>query len=378
MVRSRNRRTPFSNLAIAVLGALVWIFQAAVCHAQAGDERLVVGGSIAGKPATFILDTGNQQPFVITGADAKRFGLQADREPPPEAAIFKAISQPVPVVLLGGAEQQVSFAILKEIVDQGFGQDVLIGWPELKAQVIHYDRQRGILAINPDPQPRPANARSLPIIPGPDLMFDAGTEAAPLPVQVDTGWSGGVMLSAPLWNAWSRENPDLPRTYAWMYWLSTGDVALEQVLASEFRLGRLTLRNVLVSPLPDGLTNTAAVIGLAAFGNHALLVDGPGGSVWIGEPGAALVMPAYNRLGATFGPDLSAHVADNSPAAQAGIRDGDVLVAINDQAPDSYAATVVGQVWAQPAGTTFQLTLRRASELIERQVTLRDFLTGDP
>ena len=79
MVRSRNRRTPFSNLAIAVLGALVWIFQAAVCHAQAGDERLVVGGSIAGKPATFILDTGNQQPFVITGADAKRFGLQADR-----------------------------------------------------------------------------------------------------------------------------------------------------------------------------------------------------------------------------------------------------------------------------------------------------------
>jgi membrane-associated protease RseP (regulator of RpoE activity) len=161
-----------------------------------------------------------------------------------------------------------------------------------------------------------------------------------------------------------------------MYWYQTGWVVLERVLAGELHLGQLTLKNVLVSPLPDGLTDTAAVVGLAAFANHLLVVDGPGGSVLIGEPSAPLVTPAYNRLGASFGPDSSARVASNSPAAEADIRDGDVLVAINGQTPDAYAATVDGHVWAQPAGTTVQLTLRRESEIIERRVSLRDFLTG--
>ena len=89
-------------------------------------------------------------------------------------------------------------------------------------------------------------------------------------------------------------------------------------------------------------------------------------------------MPAYNRLGASFGPDMSARVADNSPAAEADIRDGDVLVAINGQTPEAYAATVTGyHVWEQPAGTTVRLALRREVEIIERRVTLRDFLTDN-
>ena len=163
-----------------------------------------------------------------------------------------------------------------------------------------------------------------------------------------------------------------------MYWYAAGWVAMERVLARELHLGRLTLRNVLVSPLPKGLTDTAAVLGLTAFGNHALVVDGPGGSVLVGDPNASPVMPAYNRLGASFGPDNRARVADNSQASQADIRDGDILIGINGQTPDDYAATVTSyRVWEQPAGTTVQLTLRRDSEIIERRATFRDFLTGD-
>src|SRR5687768_4822793 len=71
MIRSRNR-TPFSNRAIAILGALVWIFQAVAGHAQAGDDRLTTSGTIDGQPATFMLDTGAQPPFVITAAEIGR------------------------------------------------------------------------------------------------------------------------------------------------------------------------------------------------------------------------------------------------------------------------------------------------------------------
>lgn len=379
MIRSQTRRTPFSNQAFAVLGALFCILQAGTGHAQAGDDRLTTNGTIAGQPATFVLDTGAQPPFVITAADAKRFGLRVEREPPPEAVVVEAISEPVDVVLQGGHAWQTSFAILKDANAPGLGLDAIVGWPVLKAYVIHYDRQSRIFAIGTDLQPHLANARSLPIVPSNYLVFDAGTANEPLPVLLDSGDSGGVRLSEPLWNEWRRRNPDLPSTFAWQYWLDTGWVALELVLAREFRLGQLTLKNVLVSPLPQkGPTDTAAVIGLTAFGNHALVVDGPGGKVLIGEPSASLVMPAYNRLGASFGPDMSARVADDSPAAEADIRDGDILVSINGQTPDAYAASVTAhRVWEQPSGTTVQLTLRRASQIIERRVTLRDFLAGD-
>jgi S1-C subfamily serine protease len=69
-------------------------------------------------------------------------------------------------------------------------------------------------------------------------------------------------------------------------------------------------------------------------------------------------------------------VAPESPAAQADIRDGDVLIAINGMTPDAYAATVKGQVWEQPAGTAVQLSLRRGSAAIDRRVELQDFLTA--
>ena len=340
---------------------------------------MTTSGTIAGRPATFALDTGAQPPFVITAADARRFGLQVDREPPPEAAILESISRPVDVVLQGGHSWKAGFAILKEANAPGLGLDAIIGWPVLKAYIMHYDRQRRIFAIGTDLRPQLANGRSFPIIPANYLLFDAGTAGEPLPVLLDSGDSGGVRLSGPLWSEWHQHNADLPSTYAWNYWFDTGWVMTELVLAREFRLGQLTLKNVLVSQLPEkGWTDTAAVIGLTAFGNHALVVDGPGGRVLVGGPSASLVMPAYNRLGASFGPEGRARVTGNSPAARADIRDGDILVSINGQTPEAYAATVTAHhIWEQPVGTIVQLTLRRESEIIERRVTLRNFLTGD-
>jgi hypothetical protein len=283
MDRLQSPTTPFAHRAFAVLGALVCVLQVGIGHAQVVDERWAGSGTIAGQTATFILDTGAQQAFVIAAADSKRFGLEADRENPPEAPLFEAFSKPVEVLPPGGQAQPVTFAILRETGAPGLGMDAIVGWPVLKAYVTHYDRQRGILAIGPDVEPRLANAQSLPIIPSDYLVFDVGTDESPLPVLLDSGDSGGVMLSQPLWNAWRRDNPDLPHTYGWRYWLDTGWVVLERVLARELRLGQLTLRNVLVSPAPEGTTDTVAVVGLTAFANHAVVIDGPGGSIHVGE-----------------------------------------------------------------------------------------------
>jgi hypothetical protein len=369
---SRSRGLP---LVLIVLSVLLGLAKTNAVRAQSLDERLVGTGAIAGQPATFILDTGVQQPFVITEAGAKRFGLEADRKPPPAAVLFEAISKPVQAVLPGGHGLQVSFAILKQSDAPEYGGDAIIGWPVLKAYVTHYDKQHQLLAVGPNLQPRLANARSFPILPDYDLALNAGSREKPLAVFVDTGWSGGVLLSKPLWEEWRRRNRNLPYTYSSTYWYDTGDVVLEQVLAKEIRLGSLSLKNVLVSPLPSGLTSRAAMIGLKAFANHALVIDGPAGLVVIDGPGKSLMVPAYNRLGAIFWPSKTARVAHDSPAAQADVREGDVLIAINGQTPEAYVTAVEGNVWEQPAGTAVRLTIRRGPETIERQVTLRDFLS---
>ena len=201
-----------SPLVPIVLSALLGLVGTEAVRAQPQDERLVGTGAIAGQPATFILDTGVTQPFVITEADAKRFGLEADRKPPPEAVHFMAISKPVQAILPGGRGLQVNFAILKQSDAPGYGGDAIIGWPVLKTHVTHYDKQHQLLAVGTNLQPRLANARSFPILPDDELALNAGSREKPLTVFIDTGWSGGVLLSKPLWDEWRTRNRNLPYT----------------------------------------------------------------------------------------------------------------------------------------------------------------------
>lgn len=126
----------------------------------------------------------------------------------------------------------------------------------------------------------------------------------------------------------------------------------------------------------SGSIPPAASVGLAAFFNHDLFIDGPARKIHIGPANRDTVLPNYNRLGATFVPGtMAAIVATGSPAAQADIQNGDVLIAIEGLAPGDYAARLaVHSVWEQPAGTSITLTLDRGEKRISRRVVLRDFL----
>ena len=127
-----------------------------------------------------------------------------------------------------------------------------------------------------------------------------------------------------------------------------------------------------------------ATIGMAALKRVELLIDREKGEAWL-RP-VKTPAPAYNhnRLGAVFTPagpqgeDLLAHVAAGSPAAEAGIRDGDVLLKIGALDATKWRTDPqvlpLSRFWQRAAGTKFDLGIRRGSEVIHVNVTLRDIL----
>jgi C-terminal processing protease CtpA/Prc len=92
----------------------------------------------------------------------------------------------------------------------------------------------------------------------------------------------------------------------------------------------------------------------------------------------------YNRLGAVFVPkseqddDLVAYVAAGSPAAIAGIRNGDLLLKIDELDVTKWRTQPgilpLSQFWEKPAGTGFVLTLKRGDATITVPVTLKNIL----
>jgi S1-C subfamily serine protease len=74
--------------------------------------------------------------------------------------------------------------------------------------------------------------------------------------------------------------------------------------------------------------------------------------------------------------EVIARVVKNSPAAQAGIRDGDVLLRVDKYDFTNWRTNDTGlfAFWQWPAGTKFTVRLMRNRQPIETAVVLRDIL----
>ena len=79
--------------------------------------------------------------------------------------------------------------------------------------------------------------------------------------------------------------------------------------------------------------------------------------------------------------DLHAHVLDGSPAYEAGIRDGDILLAV-DAADATKWRTNTNSAsqtsrWERPPGTKTHLKLKRGDKEFETDVVLRNLIGPD-
>jgi predicted aspartyl protease len=359
--------------------------------ASPGEERLGIEAKINGKPVRLAFDSGASHSILFRNA-AVRLGLTITDPPPdshpPPGQIAMGHTEAC-ALTFGKTRLSSWFAVMALPAYLGENTDGVLGWEMLRGNIIQIDATAHTVHWLAR---LPKNALGWTIFRAPTnssfLVLEGSSRADQLVrLLVDTGSSYGIGLRPEAWSKWKASKVHSPTTYAAYYTPAVGIVAAEESWADQLSLGQLVLSDVPVlaenpGAIPSGCQ---ASLGLAALKRLDFIVDGKKGIAYVRAKQTPPPTYEHNRLGAAFVPggpqddDLVAHVADASPAFEAGIRTGDVLLNIGGLDATKWridpAVLPLTRFWTRPAGTKLDLTLKRGAELLTTTVVLRQILS---
>lgn len=373
---------------------LFWMVGAFVGAASSqADERLWLDAQINGRPARLIFDTGTDRVILFANG-AARLGLRATPpaldSPPGPGEAAAGVTEPCDLALFR-TTIRTALDVVMMPASIHLRADGAIGWHPVSKHVVRIDATSLTATFLPE----------LPAEIGTWLQFGIRTNSGYLfllvpdqhrtnaAVLVDTGFSGGVALAPENWRGWQAAHAHQPTTLDSYFMPGAGLVVKQEMWAPELALGSLSLTDV---PVTEANTAEVALggdgyqasIGLTALKRLDLIVDGEHGVAYLRHRSTPPPAYDYNRIGAVFVPpdlehdQLTAHVFIPSPASEAGIRDGDVLLKIDSLEVTRWRTTPgilpLSRFWAQPAGTRLDLTLKRRGALYRTSVVLRDIL----
>lgn len=359
-------------------------------QAGRGENRIWIKAKINGKSAKLAFDTGATVLTLWGTNTAERFGLKVT--PPP--ADFKAPPGQVAIgrteecsVKIGSVKDRASLAVFyvpSNASDAGF--DGIIGWFNIdQNSIVRIDAARHRLKFY-DALPKEAagwielpvrtNATCLAL----ELPADNGATES---VQIDTGDTVGAALSTNRWRAWKQAHADEPSTLHLFVMPGSGWTVREEAWADALDLGAFTLNGVPVTESAptqsDGFPHFRATLGMAALARLDLIVDRQHNVAYVHPKTTRAPAYDHNRLGAVFAPDdtaggkLVAKVLPGSPAAVAGVQDGDVLLKINRDDYSSDPPGANGKLY-RSAGTKLHLTLDRNGQTTNITAVLHELV----
>ena len=372
------------------------------------EERLWVKAEINGKPTRLAFDTGASESLIFPKT-AEKLGLTYTN--PPANIRLRVGETPMGrteecELTLDGNKIKTVFGVIEVPTMLAWDVDGVLGWKPLSQNIFGIDARLGTVSSLDEVPSEVANWVQLKLrsnsailrleVPGPGRKISI--------IFVDTGSSNGIKLSPAKWREWKAAHKNAPTTLDAYYAPSTGLVVAEESWADELSFGELKIFDVPVTQASKteaeigakgyeqengtNLPSYAATFGLAALKRLDLIIDGQVGVAHLhprDPPG-----PAYehNRLGAVFTPvnlqadDLIGHVADGSPAQEAGIRNGDILLKIGELDVTKWrtdpAVMPLTQFWTRPPGTKLELTLKRGEAVYRTNVVLRQILSPGP
>jgi hypothetical protein len=366
---------------------------------NAAEERIWFNAKINGHPVRFAFDTGTSANFVLYSTTAKRLGLKTT-PPDPNQKLGPGKTATGTTELcnldVGVTNARTFLAVLEMPTYVIVPGDGLVGWPALSNNIISMDVAANTVDLLTNVPRNTTKWVQFHISTNcDDLTLELMTSKnKKLVLALDSGSAFGVELNSQKWSEWKSSHKNQPSTFESYYTPNPGFVVSEESWADEISLGSLTLTDVPVMEAnsTDSVLHSSlqkqyeATLGLAALKRLDLVIDGKRGIAYLRPKKTPPLPYLHNRLGADFLPkdsddNLIAHVVNGSPAYEAGIRDGDVLLKEDDRdvtkwRTDTNPPPEIRSV-QQPAGTRLELTLKRGGKIFQTTAILRNIIPPD-
>lgn len=364
------------------------------------EERIFIDAKINGKPVRFAFDTGAGASFVLYSTTAQKLGL---RVTPPRADAPISPGQTrcgwtdSQKLDLGSISTETCFGVVEVPAYLNWTEDGLIGWPALSNNVFSLDCVAHTINLFTNTVEMLTGWVEYRIQTNSDsLALELPTKRNPKGIlALDSGSTYGVKLNPQKWHASKAIYTNQPMTLVAYYSPNPGLVVAEEAWASKISLGTLTLTDVPVmqADSADVALHTSpqaefeATLGFAALKRLDIVIDGKHGLAYLRPRGTPPLLYEHNRLGAVFVPlnlksdDLLARVINDSPAFEAGIRDGDVLLRIGNLDCTKWRTDPnvlpLSRFCEGSAGSQLELTLRRGDKILKAIPVLRNILPPD-
>jgi hypothetical protein len=201
---------------------------------------------------------------------------------------------------------------------------------------------------------------------------------------IDTGCAFGLALPDQKWKPWRDSHPKAPTSIQTYDTPSDGFYVARETWAHRIPVGPVTLTDLPViqaGPAGEKMWGSQyeGTLGLAALKRLDIIIDGRNNLAYLRPKMTSPPGYRHNRLGAVFVPAAGhlhqgiARVVDGGPAYNAGVRDGDVLMKVNQVTVRAWTADWLNQFFL-PAGTKLNLTLERDGKTYSTTATLREIL----
>ena len=404
---------------VRVIGAGVCLVLWSLCvQAVRADDWFWVNSKINGKPARLVLDTGCEPGLALFRHSAERLNLKlrtaeihSTNQIPYWLTDECTVKLPWSFWGFAHAKGQLTVVELPPYVEHSLnmdGVDGAVGWGLVSERVLELDAVRGKFRLTHRVSKK-ANGwakltlrKSLPWgrqlaleMPNPDGSNEV--------IIVDTGACGiGVALSPQKWKEWKATHPNQPTTLSGTFMVQPEVYVIERAWADQISLGPINLTAVVVEETDPAsairLPQYAATFGVEALKRLDFIVDGKGGVAYLQPKKTTVPSPLseQDRLVLVFVPgdaksdDLVARVLDGSSPYDAGIRNGDVLLKIDERDVAQWRADP-GEKWRvdpgnpfivpssnNPAGIKLELTLKRNDDLLKATIDLTEIAVLAP
>ncbi len=374
---------------------LIYLVIAFTSIVRAEDERIWCPDvRINGERVHMAFDTGVDVPVLIFSQAAQRIGLKilpGDLDYPIKPNQIRSKFTEPCNLQIGTKLIRAKFCVIDMAVVSD-GLDGLFGWPMANSNLFKIDAFNNMMVPLTNAPEDPSwiklklatNINCLNL----ETIDEKGGKGI---FSIDTGNPSGLKIAPELWNLWKEAHTNQPLTLLAYYSPAVGIVVKEEAWAEHISLGPFTLTNVSISEADQNDINIGtaegakyvATLGLQALKGLEIIVDGKNGCAYI-RPKKILSKPiSHNRIGAVFVPrdlqgnDLVAHVLNGSPAYEAGVREGDLLLKKDGQDVTNWRTSNIKintSFEELSAGSKIELTLLRSNVSYTTTVVLRNII----